>query len=842
MEKIKILIVEDEAIIAMEIEISLKSLGYQVTSIVDTGDKAIEKAEEDKPDIILMDIRIKGEMDGIEAADIIRSRFEIPIIFLTAYLDENRLERAKLTMPFGYILKPVQERDLRITIEMALYISQVDAERKKAEEKTIQFGQILEGSLNEIFIFDSQTLKFNQVNNGARNNLQYSIEELRELTPLDIKPEYTAESFKKLVEPLLRGKEKIVKFNTVHRRKDNSLYPVEVNLQLISYEGSSMFVAIIDDITERKHAEEEILRSKILLESSIESPKDMIILSLDREYRYVYFNKIHAESMAQVYGTQPRIGDCIFDYMQGKEDIEKVKSHYDRAMAGEGHVAIEKYGEDQLRYYYEIQYNPVYDDKKEIIGVTAFAQNITERKQAETVLHESEERYRNLVELSHDLIFSCDTDGHFTYLNQAWSSLLGYHTDEMLGHQFSEFKPPEVDERDKKTFQNILVGQDSFKYETIYKTKTGELKNLVFNARLLKDSAGTVIGTQGTAHDITDRKKVEKVLRESEGQLQSLVKNIQAAVVVHDSDTKIVASNTKAQELLGLTEDQMLGKTSIDPYWKFLGDDRTALPLDKFPVNKVLTSQQPLIDFIVGIQRPDKKELVWVLVNAVPVIKNREEISQVIITFTDITELKETEEALKESEDRLMSFYDATFEGIAISEKGKIIDFNNQFTKIIGYERDELIGMDVINLLAKEDRELVITHIQSDFDKPYDHKAVRKDGSIISIRVQGQKIRYHGRAARVTAIQDITERKKAEEDKNRLIIELQDALEEVRQLSGLIPICANCKKIRDDKGYWNQIEVYIEKHSDAQFSHGICQECAEKLYGDSKWFKRKSAN
>ena len=94
MEKAKILIVEDEAIIAMEIENQLQGLGYEVTSIVDTGEKAIKKAEEDKPDLMLMDIRIKGEMDGIEAAEEIRNRFGIPVVFSTAYLDEERIERA----------------------------------------------------------------------------------------------------------------------------------------------------------------------------------------------------------------------------------------------------------------------------------------------------------------------------------------------------------------------------------------------------------------------------------------------------------------------------------------------------------------------------------------------------------------------------------------------------------------------------------------------------------------------------------------------------------------------------------------------------------------------------
>jgi PAS domain S-box-containing protein len=134
MEKARIQIVEDEAIIAMEIESQLQGLGYEVTSIVDTGEKTIEKADEDKPDLILMDIRIKGEMDGVDTAEVIRNRFGIPVIFSTAYLDQERIERAKITIPFGYVLKPIQERDLKVTIEMALYVSKVDAARKRVED------------------------------------------------------------------------------------------------------------------------------------------------------------------------------------------------------------------------------------------------------------------------------------------------------------------------------------------------------------------------------------------------------------------------------------------------------------------------------------------------------------------------------------------------------------------------------------------------------------------------------------------------------------------------------------------------------------------------------------
>ncbi|RQD89035.1 response regulator [Methanosalsum natronophilum] len=120
MSKIKVLVVEDENIVGFEIKKRLKKLGYSVHAVAKTGQDAINKAATTYPDIILMDIMLKGDMTGIEAADTIRQEHNIPIIYLTAYSDEETILRAKETNPYGYILKPFKEEDMKITIEMAL--------------------------------------------------------------------------------------------------------------------------------------------------------------------------------------------------------------------------------------------------------------------------------------------------------------------------------------------------------------------------------------------------------------------------------------------------------------------------------------------------------------------------------------------------------------------------------------------------------------------------------------------------------------------------------------------------------------------------------------------------
>jgi len=143
MDKTTVLIVEDENIVALDIKNRLKKLGYVVTGRSATGQGAIDKAAETRPDLILMDIRLKGDMDGIAAAAQIREQFDIPVIYLTAYSDEATLQRAKVTEPYGYLIKPFEDRDLHTTISMALY-------RHRAEQELRESRQWLATTLKSI--------------------------------------------------------------------------------------------------------------------------------------------------------------------------------------------------------------------------------------------------------------------------------------------------------------------------------------------------------------------------------------------------------------------------------------------------------------------------------------------------------------------------------------------------------------------------------------------------------------------------------------------------------------------------------------------------------------------
>jgi CheY-like chemotaxis protein len=149
MEQEKLLIVEDEILVATDIHAMVENQGYSVIAVVDNGKEAVRVATEQKPDLVLMDINLKGDMDGIEAAGRIRSQSEIPIVFLTAHAEEGLLERAKLVFPFGYLLKPVQERELKATLKIALHAVKMSVIRTKGGKKLIETNEQLEKKVEE---------------------------------------------------------------------------------------------------------------------------------------------------------------------------------------------------------------------------------------------------------------------------------------------------------------------------------------------------------------------------------------------------------------------------------------------------------------------------------------------------------------------------------------------------------------------------------------------------------------------------------------------------------------------------------------------------------------------
>lgn len=208
MLKINVLVVEDESIVSKDIQHSLKKLGYTVVGAAATGEKALELAREEQPDIVLMDIMLKGEMNGVEVAEIVRRELNIPVIFLTAYADEATLSKAKITEPYGYIIKPFKEIDLHTSIEMAIYKHQKERELEK--ERDLLFSIVESKEIGDGFIFVKSNSKLVKLNTKDI----YFIEALKDYVVINTKDtRFTIHSTMKEIEQKMGTAE----FIRVHR-------------------------------------------------------------------------------------------------------------------------------------------------------------------------------------------------------------------------------------------------------------------------------------------------------------------------------------------------------------------------------------------------------------------------------------------------------------------------------------------------------------------------------------------------------------------------------------------------------------------------------------------------
>ena len=437
MNNIKILIAEDEQIVAKNIEKRLTADGYQVVASVSTGEDAIEKAKLYSPDIILMDIKLKGKIDGIETADILRRNFQLPVIFLTSYADEETFQRAKSTEPFGYLIKPFDNKELNRVVELALYknkIYQELLETKMRFEIAIKAGNmgVWEFWPTEKKYFSDNNLK--ALYHFNPNELTESLDDWSALVYKDDR-ELMSSAFNNFLKS--KGRE----FKLEHRiyRKDGSIGWVVDHGLLFEADNEKplRLIGTTTDITERKEAEIELQKSEEKFRNVFEgSGIGMAILSLDGQFTKV--NSVFCEMLE--YKEQELISINFRDVTH-PGDIEKsvglVKDLL-KSGARESSLIEKRYltkkGEiiwalTSVSLLTEFEGKPLYF----IVQV----QDITKRKRNEEQVLKYAEELKNL-NASKDKFFSIISHD----LRSPFNSLLGLT--EFISHYYDDMNPSEV--------------------------------------------------------------------------------------------------------------------------------------------------------------------------------------------------------------------------------------------------------------------------------------------------------------------------------------------------------------------------------------------------------------
>jgi PAS domain S-box-containing protein len=385
------------------------------------------------------------------------------------------------------------------------------------------------------------------------------------------------------------------------------------------------------------------------------------------------------------YSCDEMIGRPVTDFMF-EEDVPDHLARMENRRRGLSEVYERRFRrKDGETVWTRASAVPVFQDGRRFAGSTAMFTDITERRLAEEERRQSEEKFAAAFHASPDLIsITRLSDGTILEVNEGYARLLGYTRAESVGSTTTTLSIWADPEDRAKFVADLEEFGEVHDLETTLLRKDGTAIAVLDSARKF-DLMGEEC-VLSVVHDITDRKRTEEALRESEEQYRTLLQKIEAAVVVHGADTRIVTCNSKAQEIFGLSEDQLLGKTTIDPAWHFTREDGSILPPEEYPATRVVASHEALEDFVAGVHRPHRETDadIWVLVNAHPVFDPEGELAQVIVTVIDITERRRLEEQLRQSQ---------KMEAIGRLAGGVAHDFNNLLTAINGYADMLVAGM-----------------------------------------------------------------------------------------------------------------------------------------------------
>ena len=591
-------------------------------------------------------------------------------------------------------------------------------------------------------------------------------------------------------------------------------------------------IGTVQDITDRKEAEETLRASEAKYRLLYSTMRDAFARTeLDGTIRE--FN----EAFATLLGYRPEELKTLTYH-----EITPEKWHAFEAGIIEKQVLQRGYSDiyekeyrrkDATVFPVELRTILLTDQAGKSIGMWAIIRDITERKCMAEALEKREQTLRSFFESS-PVGIALIVNRRFVKVNPATSKILGYSSEELIG-QSTRMTYPD-DEAYKEWGKAIYVRalrEGIVTREVQLRRKNGEIFDAFMSLGQL-DPIDPSAGYIANFIDISERKQAEKAIQNSEKKLQALMETTSAGIYIIQ-DTSFIYANAAYEAITGYSMREL----NELPFWSFIHPDF-----------KELVKERGL-KRLRGEITPDKYDLKIITkggkekwVELTSTIIDLSDKPTAMGSLFDISERKRIEAALRQSEERYRTILDDMEEGYLESDLFGNYTFANEASqKIFGYTRDELIGMNYTTITADhENKEKMFYAYSRMFTseipiRNMEWKIIRKDGSLRTCEFHGfllKDINDHTLGFRLLC-RDVTVRRQAEEEREKLITELQQALSEVKALSGLLPICSSCKKIRDDKGYWNQIEAYIAEHTEAQFSHGLCPECARKLY--PKYFK-----
>jgi len=613
--------------------------------------------------------------------------------------------------------------------------------------------------------------------------------------------------------------------STILKKRDGDFIAIEhKDSPIIDESGNPLGnVTIFRDVVEKRNTEFALRTSAETARALLNAPPDTSML-LDINGKILALNEAAAMSIED----QPEtlIGNCVYKYFSTEVAVSR-KAYADTVFKTGKPVRFE---DERSGFIYDNTLYPVFNAGGEIDKIAVFAADITERKKAEKALKDSEVKFRNVVESSpmgmH--FYRLEPDGNLIFegANPAADNLLGIKNSQFIGKPIEEAFPgsvgTEIPERYRAAAEKGMTWQ-SEQVDYVDEQIRGAFQVVAFQTTKNKMVA--------LFFDITARKIIEMELKESEERFRSTFEQAAVGIAHVAPNGNFIRINQRFCDLVGYTHDELLQRKFQDITHP---DD---LERDVGFLRQILAGELVILSAEKRYIRRDGS-VADVNLTTTLLRDPENEPKYFISVIEDISEKKKAEEVLIESEEKFRNVAEQSPNMIFINKRGRVVFVNKKCEEIMGYTKEEFLSpeFDFLSIIAPD----YLQKIKADFERhlkgeevgSYEYALITRDGRRINSIINTKLIKYEGESSILGIVTDITERKKAEELRENLIADLQKAANEIKTLSGLIPICAACKKIRDDRGYWEQIETYIMERSDAEFSHGLCPECSKKLYPD----------
>ncbi len=532
--KVRILIVEDERITALDIKKKLERFGYEVPGSVSTGKDAVAKVAELHPDLVLMDIVLKGGMDGVMAADEIRTRYKVPVVYLTAFSDPATLDRAKITEPFGYLLKPIEERDLLTTLEMALFKHQM---QKKLEDSERWLAATLV-SISDGVIATDATGKVRFLNPQAEALTGWCLEEAAGKLLENVLCFSNNGHGAQHADELLQSTDLMGQTCRSHLiSRQGTKIQVEFSASPLQDEHNvvSGVVVVFRDITERCQMEQDLKTERHLLHTLLDHVPSHIYFK-DCQSRFLRLSQSLTRHFNLLEPSQA-IGKTDFDFFS--------EVHAGQAFADEqeiirtGNPLIDKIEEethpDGRMDWVSTSKMPFRDPVGQIIGTFGISKDVTKQKKAEEALQKAHEGIEQLVSSIPSILIGIDSETKIIQWNLAAAETFGFPATEVLGLRLDQL-PIQWDVSSlMEGISRAIESPRPMNLDDIrYKLQDGRDGILGFTLRSFAQTKGGQSGCLLIGADITNRRVLEAQLRQAQ-KLESIGQL--AAGIAHEINT-----------------------------------------------------------------------------------------------------------------------------------------------------------------------------------------------------------------------------------------------------------------------------------------------------------------